>query len=69
MAPRAAAYRDVGGSTRVGSLVWNDVAMVPSMMVTTLTPKGTSSRRSVSDRVVRAALEEAYVAAMGRVIA
>lgn len=52
------------GSLGVGSLAWKGVATVPSMMVTTLTPKGESSSRRVSEMALTAALEEAYVPAM-----
>lgn len=57
------AYRDPSGRSKsLVSLAWNRVVTTPTMRVTTLTPKGESSRRSVSERLVRAALDEAYAA-------
>jgi len=53
-------YRDSCGSTTSGSLAWNAVPTVPTMMVTTLTLNGASSSRSVSDKLFNAALDDAY---------
>ena len=45
-----------------GALASKWLSILPIMMVVTSTPKGESSRRSVSEKLVSAALEETYVA-------
>lgn len=47
-------------------LEWNFVSIDPTMAVTTLTPKGRSSRRRVSEAMVRTALEALYIPVCGR---